>query len=80
MDRPQPQRITVDSVPCRIRLLILWFGDQAARDWLQHEAPAYGKFVQAGTREYVLIVDGKYDLADVAAYLRSGNTAALLEG
>lgn len=71
-DRPQPRAITVDVVPCRIRLLVIWFGSHEARDWLQHEAPAFGKFVQAGTREYALIVDGKYDLEEVAAYLRGG--------
>lgn len=76
MMRPEPRLITVDVVPCRIRLLVIWFGEDEARKWIQHTAPAFGKFVQAGTREYILVVDGKYDLEEVAAYLRDGFQSA----
>ena len=73
MQQPTPRSIVVDVVPTgRVRLLIVWFGTDTARKWVHEAMRPLGKIIQFGTREYALFVDNKYDLDDVAAYLRSG--------
>lgn len=73
LELPTPKTIIVDVVPTgRVRLLVIWFGTDAARKWVHDAMRPLGKFIQFGTREYAFFVDNRYSLEETAAYLRSG--------
>lgn len=69
---PQKKAITVEIVPCGLRLLVIGITKHDDRQWLMREAPQFGKWVMVLANQYLLVVDAGYDLTEVAAYLRLG--------
>ena len=71
--RPTPKELVVRHMGGSLRNIEITVTSKDAQEWVEREAPSFGKMLGNDPNYYFLVVSDAYNPAEVAKYLDSYN-------